>query len=84
MKAREFTLDAPAWTGIGTIERPAKPEPRADASAEPKLSWMERFDRWLWKQEVREREAYLAGSRDIFELEARIRQLERSSGWSCY
>jgi hypothetical protein len=35
------------------------------------------LDRWLWKQRMRETEAWLAQSRDVFELEARIRQLER-------
>ena len=38
------------------------------------------LDRWLWKQRVRETEAWLAQSQDVFELEARIRQLERGSG----
>jgi glycine/D-amino acid oxidase-like deaminating enzyme len=35
------------------------------------------LDRWLWKQRMRETEAWLAKSHDLFELEARIRQLER-------
>jgi hypothetical protein len=42
----------------------------------------EALDRWLWKQRMRETEAWLAQSQDRFELEARIRELERrpSSG----
>ena len=35
------------------------------------------LERWLWKQRMRDTEAWLAQSGDIFELEARIRQLER-------
>jgi len=35
------------------------------------------LDRWLWKQRARETEAWLAQSKDVFELEARIRELER-------
>jgi len=35
------------------------------------------LDRWLWKQRMRETEAWLAQSKDVFELEARIRELER-------
>jgi hypothetical protein len=35
------------------------------------------LDRWLWKQRMRETEAWLAQSKDVFELEARIRALER-------
>ena len=42
------------------------------------------LDRWLWKQRARETEAWLAQSQDRFELEARIRELERSpSGRIC-
>ena len=37
------------------------------------------LDRWLWQQRHRETEAWLAQSQDRFELEARIRELERSS-----
>jgi hypothetical protein len=36
------------------------------------------LDRWLWKQHMRETEAWLAQSTDVFDLEARIRHLERS------
>ncbi len=36
------------------------------------------LDRWLWQQRHRETEAWLAQSQDRFELEARIRELERS------
>ena len=34
-------------------------------------------DDWFYRQQVKEREAYLAQSTDIFDLERRIRQLER-------
>jgi hypothetical protein len=40
----------------------------------------DRLDAWLWRQAQREHEAYLAGARDIYELEARIRHLERCTG----
>jgi len=36
------------------------------------------LDRWLWKQHVRETEAWLAQSQDVYELERRIRHLERN------
>jgi len=35
------------------------------------------FDNWTYRQRMKEREAYLAQAQDIFELEDRIRQLER-------
>ncbi len=38
---------------------------------------LERLDHWFWVREQRARDAYLAESRDVFELEARIRALER-------
>jgi hypothetical protein len=39
--------------------------------------WLERFDRWAAESRRKERERYLAASKDMFELEARIRDLER-------
>jgi hypothetical protein len=37
----------------------------------------ESLDRWLWKQQMRETEAWLAKATDVCDLEARIRHLER-------
>ena len=39
--------------------------------------WLDSFDKWLWRQELRSFEAYLAQSADIFDLERRQRALER-------
>ena len=39
--------------------------------------WGNAFDNWMYRQRMKEREAYLAQAQDIFELEDRIRQLER-------
>jgi hypothetical protein len=39
----------------------------------------ERFDRWAWQQQMNDREAYLARSVDIFDLEQRIRDIERGN-----
>ena len=41
-------------------------------------SLFESLDRWLWKQHARDTEAWLAQSQDVFELERRIRHLERN------
>ncbi|HVR93194.1 MAG TPA: DUF3563 family protein [Casimicrobiaceae bacterium] len=38
---------------------------------------MSRLDTWFWKQEMKRREAFLAQSADIFDLERRMRMLER-------
>ncbi len=39
--------------------------------------WLSRIDTWFWKQEMKRREAFLAQSADIFDLERRMRMLER-------
>lgn len=50
---------------------------RGDAVREPKQSWLDRLDDWLWDQELKSREAFLAKSSDIADVERRMRYLER-------
>ena len=51
---------------------------RAPTSAKAKSrGWLDRFDAWLWREEQRRHEEYLAQSVDIFDLERRQRALER-------
>jgi hypothetical protein len=40
-------------------------------------SWLDRLDTWFWKQEMKRHEAFLAQSTDVFDLERRMRMLER-------
>jgi hypothetical protein len=40
----------------------------------------ERLDAWFWRKRQSAQEAYLAQSADVFEVERRIRALERSVG----
>jgi hypothetical protein len=40
-------------------------------------SWLDRLDTWFWKQDMKRREEFLARSTDIFDLERRMRWLER-------
>jgi hypothetical protein len=63
---------------------PDKGDPRGSAdlsrittkkASEPR--WMTVLGNWFHQQELKEREAYLAKSTDIFDLERRIRALER-------
>jgi hypothetical protein len=88
MKATNFRLDAPgmlgAWLGLSGVPKSAARTPDAKAPQAAKLGLLERFDRWLWQQQVREREAYLAESKDVYELEERIRELERTVGSRYY
>jgi uncharacterized protein DUF3563 len=83
MRAMNFQLEAPGSLGAWIARSPKSDAPtKSNGQAQPSL--MERFDRWLWKQHVREREAYLADAQDIFDLEDRIRRLERSVGSRYY
>jgi hypothetical protein len=71
--------------GHDAMELRARPsDPPAAESEEPRRGLLERLDDWLWKHEQREREAYLAASTDIYDLEARIRDLERGVPYRCY
>jgi hypothetical protein len=45
---------------------------------------LDRLDTWFWRQRQRADEAYLAQSQDVFDLERRIRTLERSVGSRYY
>ena len=39
--------------------------------------WLAALDHWFHRQRMKERDAYLAQSQNVYELEARIRRLER-------
>jgi hypothetical protein len=54
---------------------PAGPARTVGSNGKPGL--LERLDAWLARGKQRELEQYLAESRDVFELEARIRARER-------
>jgi hypothetical protein len=47
------------------------------ANIEQANGMYEALDRWLWKQRQHEIEDWLGQSKDLFELEARMRELER-------
>jgi hypothetical protein len=55
----------------------AAAKPAAKSFEPPRTGWLDRLDAWFWRQEQKDREAYLAKSRDIFELERRIELLDR-------
>ena len=56
----------------------------ATAAATPRKHWLDVLDTWFWKQRQRAREAYLAQSQDVFEVERRVRELERDIGSRYY
>jgi hypothetical protein len=49
-----------------------------------RLGLLERVDRWCWRLSQRAVEEHLGRSRDVYELEARIRELERGVPFRCY
>ena len=87
MKATNFLLQEPgltdAWTKLANAlafhpqPRDSEPHQESGKPVDRRPGFFERQDRWLWRQEMKEREAWLAESKDIFELEARMRMLDR-------
>lgn len=61
-----------------------EPEPIPGATSAPLVAaWFDRlirpFRESIWQQELRDREAYLAGAQNIADVEARMRVLERAA-----
>jgi len=95
MTTMKFVLHEPVWSGALTWSADALGRPdsmtgrqrdsrRVNASPPRSPGVFERIDRWFWQQALRDREKYLAGSQDIFELEERIRRLDRAVGSRYY
>ena len=77
--ARVFALIA---EGLSSPTRPDDDDrlPRTTPAAAPaRHGLLERIDHWFWELDQRAVDEYLGQSKDVFELEARIRQLERNS-----
>jgi hypothetical protein len=62
----------------GADAAPAAADAALSGSPARRRGLLERLDHWFWVQQQREREAYLAKATDVYDLEARIRALERS------
>jgi hypothetical protein len=78
--AANVVLGFQAPTGVaGARVTPARVQAEA-----PKLGWLDRLDRWFWSQEQAQREAYLAKASDVFDLERRMRTLERAGRHGLY
>ena len=68
----------PANAQVRTPTAPEKMPAVKRVARESRLQrWMNAVDGWLYRQQVKQREAYLSEAQDIFDLEARIRYLER-------
>jgi hypothetical protein len=57
----------------------AKPTAGVTKALQRPRKLLDRLDAWFWRQEQKRREAYLAGSRDLFELERRMEAIDRSA-----
>ena len=97
MTTMKFVLNEPVWGGALTRSAdalcPTRPDPtkrherkprQTNASPPRSPGFFERIDRWFWRLALRDREKYLARSQDIFELEERIRRLDRAGGSRYY
>jgi hypothetical protein len=72
-----FVGAALARFGRTTARRPA---PRTSARPErQRRGLLDRLDAWFWRQQQKAQEDYLAGARDVYELERRIDALDRGS-----
>ena len=79
LMANGFAMQPPVNDAVDKRDRGSGPS--AAESEPPRRGWLDRLDRWFWEREQRAREAYLAASTDIYELEVRIRNLERGEPW---
>ena len=70
------SLDLVGLVATGLAPMPWTEPGRDDASRRSEPTWLDRLDQWFWKQQQQEVEDYVAGSADIFEVEARLRELE--------
>jgi hypothetical protein len=62
---------------VTLIHDALNPPPPLHREMEKKPGWLERLDRWVARGRQREVERYLASSNDVFELESRMKALER-------
>jgi hypothetical protein len=87
MANQEYPMFALPLVGDALMPRDHRRErgPSRPASAKTtRRSLLDRLDAWFWRQRQRADEAYLAQSQDVFELERRMRELERSVGSRYY
>ena len=65
---------------LAPATRPVRPvDPDRPRRAADRGGMLDRLDRWFWRQEQKAREAYLAHSQDVFDLERRMTALERGT-----
>jgi len=94
MRPNQLSMNDPAGLGLfpliakALMSPPSKSEAieRQDAVAkrtpakapERRRGLLERLEHWFWTQQQRDMEAYLAKASDVYDLEARIREIDRN------
>ena len=74
---RSLSIALATAAGIPLQHPAAERATAARTRTDPPQGWLARLDAWFYRQQQRDREAWLAQSQDIFELEERLRQLDR-------
>ena len=60
------------------------PDAAAVEAAPPRRGFLDRVDHWFWTRRQRALEAELGKATDVYDLEARIRDLERGALYRYY
>jgi len=80
MTTGEFSHRASPFAHLIFLVSQARRGPALEtAAATPRRSWLDRLDAWAWRQQQKDREAWLAQSSDLADLEARLRALDRGA-----
>ena len=94
MRTHQLSMNDPAGLGIFPLIAKALMFPPAQSEAfepqdaaaslapakapERRRGLLERLEHWFWTQQQRDVEAYLAKSTDVYDLEMRIREIDRN------
>ena len=100
MRTHPLSINDPAGLGLFSVIAKALtfPSPQAgsferrDAALPPvpektsvhRRGLLERLEYWFWAQQQRDLEAYLSKATDVYDLEARIRAVERNKSIPYY
>lgn len=95
MRTNRIALDDVGGLGIFNLMAkalmvlPLEQEPLERATAPAKapasrLGLLDRIDRWCWRLSQRALEEHLCKAHDVYDLEARIRDLERRPPYRCF
>jgi hypothetical protein len=73
-----FNLLAQALAVLPWERERAERDAAAAIARRPRPGLLDRLDGWFWRHKQRALDGHLSRAKDVYELEARIRNLERS------